>query len=271
MPDAARHALPTIGFFGVGAMGFPMARRLVAAGYAVAIADPAPAFRARWEAAYGPGAHAAAAADVLVSCVTNEVALEGLLFGAGGLLANAREGALYIDHTTASPRVARRAAEVAIQHGALFVDAPISGGEAAAGAGTLSVFAGGAVDAVQRAQPVLACYAGRVTHLGGPGCGQVGKLANQIAIAGNVRGLAEAVALARVAGLDVTKLVDALGAGSARSNQLEQHGAKLSAPEFAFDEAFAWLAQDLVLALAEARLYGADLPQTQLVKRMLER
>lgn len=260
---------PTIGFFGLGAMGGPIASRLAQAGYEVAVADTQPSVAQRWRDAHPPVAHDPASAAIVITCVTDEPALVRLLLEAAGLLHEARAGQLFIDHTTTSPGFARQAAVLAARHGAMFVDAPLSGGASAAQAGKLSVFAGGHDSALAQASAVMKHYAQRVTHLGPAGAGQIGKLANQIAIAGTVRGLTEAVALARAAALDVNALLDALSAGSARSNQLEQHADKLAAASFAFADAFQWLDKDLHLALNEAIAAGTELAQTALIHRLL--
>lgn len=264
---------PTIGCFGVGAMGAPIAGHLARTGFAVAVADPSAAAVEAWCARHQGAEHDASRADVIVTCVTDEPALRQLLLGEGdraGLLQQARAGQLFIDHTTTSPRFARASAQIAAERGAQFVDAPLSGAAKAAQAGSLSAFVGGNSDAVARASTMMRHYAQRITVLGKAGSGQTGKLANQIAIAGIVRGLTEAVALGRAAGLDIAALLEALGAGSARSNQLEQHAAKLTEPAVAFADAFQWLDKDLALALDEAAIQGTKLEQTALIHRLLQ-
>lgn len=261
---------PSIGCFGLGTMGWPIASHLARAGFEVAVADARESVAQQWRAQHPSGTHGAHTAEVVITCVTDESALERLLLGADGLLRDARAGQLFIDHTTTSPRLARAAGECAEQCGAHFVDAPLSGAAIAAQAGTLAVFAGGSADALARASELMRHYAQRITPLGGVGAGQTGKLANQVAIAGTVRGLTEAVALARGAGLDIDALLGALGAGSARSNQLEQHAAKLCDPLFAFGMTFDWLDKDLRLALDEAATSGTPLPQTELIRKLLQ-
>lgn len=260
---------PTVGFFGLGTMGAPIASRLARAGYAVAVADPRTAATSEWRTRHPKVQHDPRDADVLITCVTDEATLEPLLFDPTGLLAHTRPGTILIDHTTTSPRLARRAAQTALANGARFVDAPLSGGAASAEAGTLSVFAGGSADALTQASVLMQHYAQRITRLGDTGAGQTGKLANQLAIAGTVRGLSEAVALGRDAGLDIEALLGALSAGSARSNQLEQHATKLAAPSFDFAATFAWLEKDLELALDEVQDSASTLPQAGLIQRLL--
>lgn len=263
----------TIGCFGLGTMGAPIAGHLARAGFAVAVADPRASMVDAWCAQHSAAGHDPARADVIITCVTDELALQQLLLDdepGAGLLREARSGQLFIDHTTTSPRFARDSARIAAARGAQFVDAPLSGAAMAAQAGSLSAFVGGNSDAVARARPVIAHYTQRISVLGEAGAGQTGKLANQIAIAGIVRGLSEAVSLGRAAGLDIATLLAALGAGSARSNQLEQHAAKLAAPALTFADAFHWLDKDLALALDEAAIQNAELAQTALIHKLLQ-
>lgn len=251
-------------------MGYEMALRLVSGGFAVAGQDPDTGAVARFLCEFGAPAFEPRSADMIITCVTNESAIESLLLGDGGLLRSAGEGQLFIDHTTTSPAFSRQAHQIAKMRGAQFVDAPMSGGKVAAVQGDLSVFVGGEDDSVTRALPVLQCYATRITRLGFPGAGQTGKLANQIAIAGIVRGLQEATSLAHAAGLNLQELYDALGAGSARSEQLQQHRFKLSDSELSFRDNFRWMEKDLTLALAEAEHLGLELPASRLIQALLK-
>lgn len=262
--------MPTIGFFGLGTMGYAMAARLAGAGLPVAVADKDEALLARWRGEHPAATHAPDAAEVVISCVTDEPAARSLLLG-DGLLSRASAGQLFIDHTTTSPAFAREADALAAERGAAFIDAPVSGGAAGAKDGSLSVMAGGEDEAVRLASTVLKHYAARITPLGASGAGQVGKLCNQVAIAGIVRGLAEAVALARAAHLDEAALLDALAVGTARSNQLEQHRDKLLDAKQGFATTFEWLDKDLAHALDEAAAHRAPLPMAKLVKDMLGR
>lgn len=260
-----------IGFFGLGAMGYPMAAYLARKSFAIAPQDLDAGTVERFCAEFGRADFEPRAAELVVTCVTDESAIESLLLGPGGLLRSARPRQLFIDHTTTSPEFSRRAARMAGGKNAKFVDAPMSGGVAGARKGTLSFFVGGEPSAVQLASPVLACYGARITPLGPPGAGQTGKLANQIAIAGIVRGLQEASALARATGLDLNALYDALGAGTARSDQLDQHRDRLADATRGFGDNFNWLAKDLDLALGEARLHGIELPASALIRSTLAR
>lgn len=262
---------PTVGFFGLGAMGYPMAGRLARAGYAVAVADVDPERVARWRAAFPAAAHDPAQAAIVVTCVTDAVAMRALALGRGALLDSVRPGTLLVDHTTIAPALARELAGEAAKRGAAFVDAPTSGGTDGAVAGTLAVMAGGAPADLERARPVLQCYAARIVHIGPVGSGALAKLANQIAIAGTVRALAEAVALARAAGVEPAAVLEALAGGTAASVQLARTRDMLAQPEFAFAQAFSWLAKDLALALEAGARSGLDLPLVALVHAQLER
>jgi 3-hydroxyisobutyrate dehydrogenase len=260
----------TIGFFGIGAMGFAMAGRLARAGYAVAVSDPATGRADAWRERFGAASHMPDAAEIIITCVSDAAALDALLLGRDGLVASARPGTLFIDHTTASPVLARQVAAAAAARSADALDAPVSGGGNGAELGTLSVMAGGTVATLARAEPLLACYASRVTHLGASGAGQLAKLANQVAIAGAVRGLAEALALADAAGLDGQALLRALAAGTAGSVQLDRLAATIGEHPRSFAQRYGWLRKDLDLALAEATRLEAILPLAALVCDMLD-
>jgi 3-hydroxyisobutyrate dehydrogenase-like beta-hydroxyacid dehydrogenase len=254
-----------IAFFGLGAMGTPMARRLADTGHAVAPFDVNAGALARWRAAGAGPSFSVADAAVVVTCVTDEGALTSL---APDLLRSLPREALWIDHTTASAVTAERLARACARIGAGFVDAPVSGGPEGAAEGRLVAMAGGTPADVERARPLLAAYAAHVVHLGPAGSGQLAKAANQLAIAGTVRGLAEAVALARSGGLDVNALLEALAGGTAASRQLERTRAQWLADE-PFEHAFAWLAKDLALALHEAERLRTELPASACIAQLL--
>jgi 3-hydroxyisobutyrate dehydrogenase len=262
---------PTVGFFGLGAMGYPMAGRLARAGFEVAVADPDVARVERWCAEFVEAAHHPAEAAVVVTCVTDATALCDLMVGDGGLLRAAGRGALLVDHTTATPTLAREFAAAAARRGAAFVDAPMSGGVEGAADGSLAIMVGGEAAALERARPVLEGYAARIVHVGPAGSGQLAKLANQVAIAGTVRALAEAVALARAGGGDAERVLEALAGGTASSAQLARTRAALAAPGFDFAATFGWLAKDLRLAVEEGERTGAGVPLVELVLAQLER
>lgn len=258
-----------IAFYGMGAMGAPMAGRLHAAGYALSVHDLASARVDDWRRHCPGAADDAGDASAVVTCVTDDRAVAALMLGDNGLIQRCRPGTLFIDHTTASVATARRIAAAAEAVGAFAVDAPVSGGRHGAEAGTLSVMIGGSVAAVAEASPIVACYAARVTHVGPAGTGQIAKLANQIAIAGIVRGLAEAVTLARAGGVAPAALLSALAAGSAQSTQLERLAGGLADPDQSFSTWGGFLAKDLKLALAEGERVGMPLPMTETIADLL--
>ena len=256
-----------IGFAGLGVMGAPMAGHLVQAGHEVAgfnrTADKARA----WAGAAG-GRFAASVAEVaegaelLILCVGNDDDVRGVTTGA---LPHLAAGAVIIDHTTTSARVAREMATLASGQGRAFVDAPVSGGQSGAESGQLSVMAGGDAGALARAEPALMAYSKAVKHMGPSGAGQLTKMVNQIAIAGVVQGLAEAVHFAEIAGLDTEAAYDAISKGAAQSWQMDNRWKTMAAGEFEFGFAVDWMRKDLGLVLDEARTNGAHLALTALV------
>jgi 3-hydroxyisobutyrate dehydrogenase-like beta-hydroxyacid dehydrogenase len=262
---------PTVGFFGLGAMGYALAGRLARAGFPVAVADPDSERVDAWTRQFGEVAIHPVEAEFVVTCVTDEATVRSLALGATALVAHMRRGALLIDHTTTSPAFAAELAAAAAAHEVGFVDAPTSGGTEGAAAGTLSVMLGGEDDDVARARTVVNTYASRVVHFGRAGAGQLAKMANQVAIAGVVRGLAEAALLARAGRLDLAQLFDALAAGTANSVQLARTRAELAAQDFDFARTYGWLAKDLDLALAEAGRLGVPLDMAARVASLLER
>lgn len=255
-------------FIGLGAMGHPMAARLAQSGVAVAGIDADPGRTASWRRAAGGAAHALEEADIVLVCVTDATASERAIAES---VSRMRRGALCIDHTTTDAALARTLADACRNVGVRFVDAPVSGGVEGARAGTLVAMAGGDAADVAAARRAMCAYASRIVHLGPAGSGQLAKLANQLAIAGTVRGLAEAVALARAAGLPVPALLEALGHGTARSAQLDRLQGTLAEDTFDFRAAFEWLVKDLELAAQDARGLGVDLPMAALVRRLLEK
>ena len=262
---------PTIGFFGLGAMGYPMAGRLALTGFEVAVADPVVARIERWQTEFAATGHRPSEADVVVTCVTDAAALRGLLVGDGKVLDLLQRETLVIDHTTTTAAIARELAAHAARRGVAFVDAPMSGGAEGAAAGSLSIMAGGEPADLERARPVLEAYASSIVHVGAAGSGQVAKLANQIAIAGTVYGLAQAVALARAGGVDAARVLEALAGGTASSAQLARTRDALAAPGFAFGQTFGWLAKDLQLVVEETERLGVAAPLVALVLDQLHR
>ena len=256
-----------IAFAGLGVMGGPMARHLLAAGHAVTGFNRSPAKAEVWATATGgtiaPTVAAATdGAELFVLCVGNDDDVRKVVTEALPYLA---EGAVIVDHTTTSARVAREMAVLAGEVGRFFIDAPVSGGQAGAENGQLSVMAGGDPDALARVEPALMTYARAVKHMGPSGAGQLTKMVNQIAIAGVVQGLAEAVHFAKSAGLDTDAVYDAISKGAAQSWQMDNRWKTAAKGEFEFGFAVDWMRKDLGLVLDESRANGATLEMTALV------
>ena len=259
-----------IAFLGLGVMGAPMARHLAQAGHTIAVHNRSPGKAREWAAKHGgtiapTPAGAAGNADAVISCVGKDEDVEEMTLGPNGAFRNMREGALFIDHTTASASLARRIAEEGRRLGLLCVDAPVSGGQAGAEAGTLAVMCGGSDEAMAAARPLIEAYAARIVHVGGDGSGQMTKMVNQICIAGVLQGLAEAVHFTKAAGLDSAKVFEAISGGAAQSWQMVNRWATMDRGEFDFGFAVDWMRKDLGLTLDEARGNGATLPLTALV------
>ena len=256
-----------IGFAGLGVMGGPMARHLVEAGHDVAGFNRSAARARAWADTTGGRfattvEDAASGAELFVLCVGNDDDVRGVVTAA---LPSLAAGAVIVDHTTTSAKLAREMAEVASGQGAFFIDAPVSGGQAGAENGQLSVMAGGDAAALARVEPVLMSYAKAVKHMGPAGSGQLTKMVNQIAIAGVVQGLAEAVHFAQTAGLDTDAVYDAVSKGAAQSWQMDNRWKTAAAGQFEFGFAVDWMRKDLGLVLDEARANGAHLAVTALV------
>lgn len=259
-----------IAFLGLGVMGAPMARHLAAAGHDLIVYNRTAARAQAWVAQHGgrsapTPAAAAQGADAAIACVGRDEDVEEVTLGADGAFSAMREGALFVDHTTVSARLARRLAATAAGRGLLSVDAPVSGGQAGAEEGRLAVMVGGSEAAVAAARPLIEAYAARIVHVGGDGAGQLAKMVNQIAIAGIVQGLAEALHFAKAAGLDTAKVFEAVSGGAAQSWQMVNRWATMDEGRFDFGFAVDWMRKDLGLTLAEARDNGAQLPLTALV------
>jgi 3-hydroxyisobutyrate dehydrogenase len=259
-----------IAFLGLGVMGGPMAGHLAAKGHDLTVYNRTSDKAEAWVARYGgrsalTPAAAAEGADAVFSCVGADADLEEVTLGAHGAFAPMREGALFVDHTTVSAKIARRLAQEATDRGLLAVDAPVSGGQAGAENGALSIMCGGTRSAIDRARPLMEAYAARIVHIGEAGAGQTTKMVNQIAIAGAVQGVAEAMRFAQAAGLDTNKVFEAVSAGAAGSWQMSNRWTTMARDEFDFGFAVDWMRKDLGLALEEARGNGATLPVTALV------
>ena len=256
-----------VGFVGLGVMGGPMAGHLAAAGHEMRVQNRSADKARAWVGSHGgtaclTPAEAAEGCEMLVVCVGADPDVRGVVQGA---LTALPPGAVIIDHTTTSAKLAREMAVMAAQGGCSFLDAPVSGGEAGARNGQLSIMIGGDAQAVDRATPVISAYAKAVKHMGGPGTGQLTKMANQICISGVVQGLAEAVAFCAAAGLDPNLVLEAISKGAAQSWQMDNRWTTMARGEFNFGFAVDWMRKDLGLVLDEARANGARLEVTALV------
>ena len=254
-------------FVGLGVMGFPMAGHLVRAGHEVSVFNRSPAKAQAWVAEYGGRAGAAVAeavagCEIVCLCVGNDDDVRQVLLEALPAMA---PGGVVVDHTTASARLAREAAEQARALGRWFVDAPVSGGQAGAVAGQLSVMAGGDEAAVERVRPVIMAYSKAIQRIGGPGAGQLAKMVNQICIAGVVQGVAEGLHFAQHAGLDTELVLAAISKGAAQSWQMDNRWKTMSEGQYEFGFAVDWMRKDLGLTLDEARRNGSSLQLTALV------
>jgi 3-hydroxyisobutyrate dehydrogenase-like beta-hydroxyacid dehydrogenase len=265
-PAAARR----VAFLGLGVMGYPMAGHLTRAGHAVTVYNRTAVKAADWAAGYG-GAHAptprqaAAGADVVCACVGNDDDLRSVALGPDGAFAGMKPGAVFVDHTTASAEVARELHAAARPQGLHFIDAPVSGGQAGAENGVLTVMCGGDAEPFAATRPVVMAYARACTLLGPSGAGQLAKMVNQICIAGLLQGLAEALAFGQRAGLDMPAVLDVIGKGAAQSWQMDNRGRTMLEGRFDFGFAVDWMRKDLGLVFDEARRSGAQLPVTALV------
>ena len=266
----ARH----VAFLGLGVMGYPMAAHLARAGHHVTVYNRTTAKSIAW-CAEQTGAStlkhaetprlAAQGADFVFCCVGNDDDLRSVTLGADGAFAGMKAGAVFVDHTTASASVARELYAAAQALGLHFVDAPVSGGQAGAQNGMLTVMCGGDKAAFDAAQPVAMAFSKAFTHLGESGAGQLAKMVNQICIAGLVQGLSEAIAFGQNAGLDMNQVLDVIGKGAAQSWQLDNRGKTMVADQFEFGFAVDWMRKDLGLVLDEAKRNGSRLPVTALV------
>jgi 3-hydroxyisobutyrate dehydrogenase len=259
-----------LAFIGLGVMGYPMAGHLARAGHELAVFNRNPARAAKWTEEHGgraaPSPAAAARdADIVFACVGRDADLRAVTLGAEGAFDGLKKGALFVDHTTASAGIARELAREAEERGCAFLDAPVSGGEAGAVNGKLTIMCGGAPAAYATAEPVMAAYA-RFSRLMGPaGAGQLTKMVNQICIAGLVQGLAEGFSFARAAGLDIGAVVDTISKGAAQSWQMENRHKTMAAGHYDHGFAVEWMRKDLGICLEEARRNGASLPTIAMI------
>ncbi len=259
-----------VAFLGLGVMGGPMAGHLAAAGHQVTVYNRTAAKADAWVAKHGgqfaaTPREAAAGADFVFACVGNDADLRSVITGDDGAFAGMHAGAVLVDHTTASADIARELHALAAQRGLHFVDAPVSGGEAGAVNGLLTVMCGGDEQPFEAMKPVAMAFSRAVTRLGESGSGQLAKMVNQICIAGLVQGLSEAVAFGQRAGLDMPAVLHVIGKGAAQSWQMDNRGKTMVQDKFDFGFAVDWMRKDLGLVLDEARRNGARLPATALV------
>lgn len=259
-----------VAFLGLGVMGYPMAGHLAKAGHEVTVYNRSPAKAEAWVAEFkgksAPTPRAAAeGAQIVFCCVGNDNDLRSVVLGEDGALAGMSEGAIFVDHTTASAQVARELFEIAAEKGVGFVDAPVSGGQAGAQNGKLTVMCGGHSDHFDVIKPLAMNFAQAVTLLGEPGAGQLSKMVNQICIAGLVQGLSEGIAFGMAAGLDMKQVLNVIDKGAAQSWQMENRGGTMVDGKFDFGFAVDWMRKDLGLVMDEAKRNGARVPVTALV------
>ncbi len=252
-------------FVGLGVMGFPMAGHLAAAGHKVTVYNRSREKAEAWTAAHAGSAaatprEAAAAADIVFSCVGNDDDVRSVVFGEDGIFAGIRPGSVYVDHTTASADLARELHAQGKERGVACIDAPVSGGQAGAENGVLTVMCGGDSEPFERARPAMTCYGRAVTLMGAPGNGQLTKMVNQIAIAGLLQGLSEALNMGLKAGLDMPLVLEVISKGAAGSWQMDNRGLTMVEDKFDFGFAVDWMRKDLAICLAEAERNGARLP-----------
>ena len=271
-PKTYEPSTPTkVAFIGLGVMGYPMAGHVALAGHHVTVYNRNPAKGKEWCAEFSGHAsaptprEAAIGADMVFCCVGNDDDLRAVMLGADGALAGTKAGALMIDHTTASANVARELFAAAKTKGVHFVDAPVSGGEAGAINGMLTVMCGGESAAFERAKPVGMAFSKAFTLMGESGAGQLTKMVNQVCIAGLVQGLSEGIAFGMKAGLNMEQVLEVIGKGAAQSWQMDNRGKTMVADKFDFGFAVDWMRKDLGLVMDEAKRNGARVPVTALV------
>ena len=266
-----------VAFVGLGVMGYPMAGHLKAkGGHQVTVYNRTPAKAEKWVSQHGGGSAAtpklaAQGQDFVMACVGNDNDLREVMLGEDGVFAGVHTGAVVVDHTTASAEIARELHAEAKQRGFEFIDAPVSGGQAGAVNGKLTIMVGGDAQAFKRAEPVMAHYGRAVTLMGPAGSGQLTKMVNQICIAGLVQALAEGLTFAQRAGLDPKRVVEVIAKGAAQSWQMENRAHTMVEGKFDFGFAVDWMRKDLAICLAEARRNTAALPVTALVDQFYAR
>jgi 3-hydroxyisobutyrate dehydrogenase len=259
-----------VAFLGLGVMGYPMARHLKTKGHEVTVYNRTAAKAETWVSEHGGRSaatprEAAQGQEIVFACVGNDDDLRQIANGTDGAFEGMQSGALFVDHTTASAEVARELHALAAAKGVGFVDAPVSGGQAGAENGALTVMCGGEPEAYARAEPAIMSFAKACRLMGPPGSGQLTKMINQICIAGLVQGLAEGIHFGKRAGLDIEAVLDVISKGAAGSWQMENRGKTMNQGQFEFGFAVDWMRKDLSIVLGEARKNGAQLPVTALV------
>jgi len=256
-----------LAFLGLGAMGFPMAGHLASAGHQVAVYNRSAAKAERWAGSFDGNAcasigEAVRGAEIVMACVGDDNDVRQVCLAAFDAM---DPGTLFVDHTTASALVARDMASAGTEKSIGFIDAPVSGGQAGAENGQLTIMCGGTLHDYQRAEPVMQAYAKAITHMGDVGAGQATKMVNQVAIAGLVQGLSEALSLGRSQGLDMKKALGAISQGAAGSWQMSNRGETMLDDSFDFGFAVDWMRKDLAICLAAAQEAGLDLSITKIV------
>ncbi len=259
-----------VSFVGLGVMGFPMAAYLTRAGHDVTVYNRTTAKAEKWQTEFGGSvastpADAAADAEIVFTCVGNDDDVRAVILGEQGVLPAIAAGSVIVDHTTASASIAREIYEIAKAKNVGFIDAPLSGGQAGAESGQLTIMAGGDADQYERVLPVMDCYARACTLIGEAGSGQLAKMVNQICIAGIVQGLSEALHFAKRADLDAAKVIGAISRGAAQSWQMENRWETMVDGQFEFGFAVEWMRKDLKIALEEAGRNGANLAMTEII------
>jgi len=265
-----------VAFLGLGVMGYPMAGHLAKNGHTVTVFNRTASRAEDWVKEYGGGlrptpAEAATDAEIVFACVGNDDDLRAVVTGAQGAFAGMQRGAIFADHTTASAEIARELYQLGKERGVGFLDAPVSGGQAGAQNGKLTIMVGGDDGAFAKAQPVMAHYGRAVTLMGPAGNGQLTKMVNQIAIAGLLQGLSEALNFAARAGLDGKKVVETISKGAAQSWQMDNRALTMLEGKFDFGFAVDWMRKDLGICLGEARCNKSALPVTALVDQFYQR
>jgi len=262
--------MSNVAFIGLGVMGYPMAGYISKAGHNVTVYNRTAAKADKWVAEFKGSkadtpAKAAESADFIFTCVGNDNDLKEVTIGENGIYTTIKKGSIYIDNTTASADIARKLAKSAEAHGFRFLDAPVSGGQAGAENGALTVMVGGSKIAFERAKPIIDCYSKKVKLLGPSGNGQLAKMVNQICIAGLVQGLSEAINFGKKAGLNMEDVIEVISKGAAQSWQMENRYKTMIDDQFEFGFAVDWMRKDLKIAMDEAKNNGSQLPVTEIV------